>query len=34
MLGKLNEASVGNDLQSQIDALRESKDTVIVRKKW
>lgn len=32
MLGELNEASVGNDLQSQIDALRESKDTVIVRK--
>jgi tetratricopeptide (TPR) repeat protein len=32
MLGKLNEASIGNDLQSQIDALRESKDTVIIRK--
>lgn len=32
MLGKLSEASIGNDLQSQIDALRESKDTIIIKK--
>jgi hypothetical protein len=32
MLGKLNEASIGNDLQSQIDELKNSKDTVIIKK--
>lgn len=32
MLGKLNEAGIGNDLQSQIDALKNKKDTVIIRK--
>lgn len=32
MLDKLNEASIGNDLQSQIDALRNKKDTVIIKK--
>jgi hypothetical protein len=32
MLGKLNEASIGNDLQSQIDDLKNAKDTVYVKK--
>ena len=32
MLEKINEASVVNDLQSQIDALRNKKDTVIIKK--
>lgn len=32
MLQKINEASIGNDLQSQIDELKNNKDTVIIRK--
>ena len=32
MLDKINEASIGNDLQSQIDALKNKKETVIVKK--
>jgi len=34
MLDKINEASEGNDLQSQIDALRNKKDTVIIKKEY
>lgn len=34
MLDKINEASTGNDLQSQIDALKNKKDTVIIKKEY
>jgi len=34
MLEKLNEASIGNDLQSQIDQLKNKKDTVIIKKEY
>lgn len=34
MLEKLNEASIGNDLQSQIDELRNKKDTVFIKKEY
>jgi hypothetical protein len=32
MLQKINEASVGNDLQSQLDELKDRKDTVIIKR--
>ena len=32
MLQKINEASIGNDLQSQIDELKDKKDTVIIKR--
>ena len=32
MLEKITEASIGNDLQSQIDELKNKKDTVIIKK--
>jgi hypothetical protein len=33
MIDKMNEASIGNNLQSQIDLLKDKKDTVIIKEK-